>query len=238
MARDYAGSNRLVLLAHRSGALWIGAGGKGWPVEETADYPVRAGLDGVETQSLSKRPTRSAGRNGFVLGVDAEFMRRLAGAKQFQLSYGEAPTAVFDLAGAPSALARLRSCHAGQQAVSVPATASATGSVFEPFLLDASFPRRARYSRRRGASLFDDEDYPASAVRAGESGTVGFRAEIGPNGLVTDCTVTASSGSMALDLTTCRLIKSRARFDPALDEAGRLTTDWLSGQIVWSLPAG
>jgi protein TonB len=87
------------------------------------------------------------------------------------------------------------------------------------------------------ASLFSDEDYPASAVRAGESGTTGFRLQVSPAGRVAECTVTSSSGSSALDQTTCRLLKSRARFTPARDSTGSPTSDTVSARIVWRLPA-
>lgn len=100
-------------------------------------------------------------------------------------------------------------------------------------------PRKVQPAKARAnlASLFSDEDYPASAVRAGESGATGFRLDVGPNGRVTACTVTSSSGSSALDSTTCRLLRSRARFTPATDSTGSATSDTVSGRIVWRLPA-
>jgi protein TonB len=100
-------------------------------------------------------------------------------------------------------------------------------------------PRKVEPARAKAnlPSLFSDEDYPASAVRAGEAGTTGFRLEIGANGRVTGCTVTASSGSSALDSTTCRLLKTRARFTPARDSSGNPTTDTYSSRIRWVLPA-
>src|SRR5918998_14963 len=69
-------------------------------------------------------------------------------------------------------------------------------------------PKKVQPAKARAnlASLFSDEDYPASAVRAGEAGATGFRLEVGPNGRVTNCSVTSSSGSSALDSTTCRLL--------------------------------
>ncbi|HEX9963387.1 MAG TPA: TonB family protein [Allosphingosinicella sp.] len=100
-------------------------------------------------------------------------------------------------------------------------------------------PKKVTPARAKAnlASLFSDEDYPASAVRAGESGATGFRLEVGANGRVTNCTVTSSSGSSALDSTTCRLLRSRARFTPATDSSGGSTSDSVSGRIVWRLPA-
>jgi TonB family protein len=86
-------------------------------------------------------------------------------------------------------------------------------------------------------SLFSDEDYPASALRAGEQGTVRYRLEIGANGRVTGSAVTVSSGSAALDSTTCRLLRSRARFTPARDGNGNPVPDTAEGAVVWRLPA-
>jgi protein TonB len=100
-------------------------------------------------------------------------------------------------------------------------------------------PKKVTPARAKAnlASLFSDEDYPASALRSSESGATGFRLEVGANGRVTNCTVTSSSGSSALDSTTCRLLRSRARFSPATDSTGSPTSDSYSGRIVWRLPA-
>src|SRR5688500_19922349 len=68
-------------------------------------------------------------------------------------------------------------------------------------------PARARANL---GSLVSSDDYPASALRAREEGVTGFRLEIGPNGRVSGCTITQSSGSAALDSATCRLLTSRA----------------------------
>ncbi|MDB5697394.1 MAG: energy transducer TonB [Alphaproteobacteria bacterium] len=87
------------------------------------------------------------------------------------------------------------------------------------------------------ASYVSDDDYPASAIRAEEQGTTGFTLEVGPNGRVVNCTVTVSSGSTSLDTTTCRVMRSRARFAPATDSSGKPTGDHVSGRIRWVLPA-
>jgi protein TonB len=81
-----------------------------------------------------------------------------------------------------------------------------------------------------------DSDYPSSAIRNEEAGTTRFRLVVGTDGKVTECTVTASSGSSALDSTTCRLMKQRAKFIPARDSDGRLVSDSVSNAIRWVLP--
>src|SRR5690349_6613393 len=63
----------------------------------------------------------------------------------------------------------------------------------------ASPPQRARPNL---VSYFSEDDYPAAALRAHDEGTVSFRLVVGTNGRITDCSVTASSGSAALDSAT------------------------------------
>jgi|GEM_PF-1157918 len=83
------------------------------------------------------------------------------------------------------------------------------------------------------ASLFTDQDYPAEASRLNQSGTTGFRLEVGTDGLVKGCSVTESSGSDSLDRTTCRLLTERAHFSPARDRRGGLVADSIEGRITW-----
>jgi protein TonB len=99
-------------------------------------------------------------------------------------------------------------------------------------------PRTVEPARARAnlASYVSDADYPASAIRAEEQGTTGFRLTVGPDGRVTNCAVTSSSGSTALDNATCRIMRSRARFTPARDDHGQPTTDSVSSRIRWVLP--
>jgi protein TonB len=100
-------------------------------------------------------------------------------------------------------------------------------------------PKKLEPARAKAnlASYVSDADYPASAQRNEEQGTTRFRLAVGPDGRVADCTVTGSSGSSALDSTTCRLMRSRARFTPARDSAGNKTSDTVSSAIKWVLPA-
>ena len=94
-------------------------------------------------------------------------------------------------------------------------------------------PARARANL---ASYVSDADYPTSAIRAEEQGTTRFRLSVGPDGRVSECTVTGSSGSSALDNATCRILKSRARFTPARDSSGNPTSDTVGSAIKWVLP--
>lgn len=86
------------------------------------------------------------------------------------------------------------------------------------------------------ASLFTEDDYPASALSSGAEGTAQASITIGPDGRVISCNITRSSGNGALDAATCNVIRRRAKFTPARDSNGNPTTDTQSTPpIVWRL---
>jgi protein TonB len=60
---------------------------------------------------------------------------------------------------------------------------------------------------------------------------------VGVQGRVEACTVTYSSGSSALDFATCRLMRSRARFTPAIDSHGNPAVATFSQDVEWKLPS-
>ena len=86
------------------------------------------------------------------------------------------------------------------------------------------------------AAYFSRDDYPASARAGSEEGHVAFQLLIGSDGRVTGCTVLGSSVSSSLDSTTCRIMRSRARFTPALNASGRPVPDSVGSSITWRLP--
>lgn len=90
--------------------------------------------------------------------------------------------------------------------------------------------------RGRRANWITTEDYPGSAQRAGEEGTTAIKVQIDSDGRVTACTVTASSGSSALDDATCKLYQRRARFNPAKDAAGNPIATTYNDRVRWQLP--
>jgi TonB family protein len=91
-------------------------------------------------------------------------------------------------------------------------------------------------SRQPLAYYFSADDYPAQALRDEAQGRTGFRLVVGPDGRVTGCTVTSSSGSEHLDAATCRIIRARARYYPARDAKGRPIVGFDSGGVTWRLP--
>ena len=79
-------------------------------------------------------------------------------------------------------------------------------------------------------------DYPSRALREEREGTTGFRVTVGPDGRVTDCQVTSSSGHADLDAATCENVRRRARFTPATDGEGNPTSGSYSNRVRWVIP--
>jgi protein TonB len=84
-------------------------------------------------------------------------------------------------------------------------------------------------------SYISPGDYPPSSVAQREQGQPSFRLTIGPDGRVTGCVILVSSGSSALDGATCRIMRARARFNPARDGSGNPVPDEYFGRVAWRM---
>jgi len=100
-------------------------------------------------------------------------------------------------------------------------------------------PPRATQPKSLSGSLqglIRNDDYPQNAIENEEQGTVRVVLTVGPNGRVADCSVVGSSGSRTLDSTTCRILRARAKYEPAQDASGNPTTSKTSPQSIrWVL---
>ena len=85
-------------------------------------------------------------------------------------------------------------------------------------------------------SLFSQDDYPATALRDNQEGTVAVVLDVTPEGRVGACHVEQSSDVAALDEGTCSLLQRRARFTPALDQYGHAIADHYRQRVRWTLP--
>jgi len=75
------------------------------------------------------------------------------------------------------------------------------------------------------------EDFPARARRDGQGGTVLARVFVDRSGRVTGCLVREGPNVPALQAATCRMLRSRARFQP-FSGPDLATYDY---RIVWDL---
>jgi TonB family protein len=84
-------------------------------------------------------------------------------------------------------------------------------------------------------ALVSVEDYPSAARAQHLTGTTRVRLDVAPTGRVAGCSVAASSGTAILDVATCRLLTTRARFTPAIDSTGNPAADSVEAELSWSL---
>lgn len=89
--------------------------------------------------------------------------------------------------------------------------------------------------RLRSGSI-SNGDYPSAAIRAREQGSVRIILNVAPYGGVTNCRVDRSSGSAALDFTTCQLATQRFKFHPGLNAAGQRVPSTYAQSVRWVLP--
>ena len=99
-----------------------------------------------------------------------------------------------------------------------------------------AFQPKGAVPRGNPGSWATTNDYPSRALREEREGTTGFRVTVGPDGRVTDCQITSSSGHSDLDEATCSNIRRRARFRPATDGNGEPTTGSYANRVRWVIP--
>lgn len=83
---------------------------------------------------------------------------------------------------------------------------------------------------------FNFTDYPMQAIRREEQGTVSAVLLIDETGAIRDCMVQQTSGVAALDAQTCMVIKSRAKFRPAIGTDGKPARSSFTQRIRWEMP--
>lgn len=100
-----------------------------------------------------------------------------------------------------------------------------------------SYPTQPPRPKASPGTWVTTDDYPADALRNAQEGAVAFRLLVDRAGHPYECMITASSGYPALDAHTCTLLKSRAKFAPALDINGEAIQGTYSNRVRWVIPA-
>ncbi|RIV87597.1 TonB family protein [Aurantiacibacter zhengii] len=117
----------------------------------------------------------------------------------------------------------------------LPETINIPGPAVTPSVTPAIEPVGAR-PRNGPTGWITTNDYSRSDLVREREGTAGYRLVIGSDGRVDACEITRSSGHASLDRNTCRLIESRARFEPATNNRGDRTVGTYTGSVTWQIP--
>lgn len=158
------------------------------------------------------------------LFAGSAFLRDFARAARMLIKRDDATVALLELNGSAAAVADLRSC----------AERVSRETPSDPFDDGKSTDGAARPIGSPAAWVTND-DYPPSALRAGEQGVVTILVGVDLLGRVSSCSVTESSGSPTLDEATCRLVQRRGRFHPAQNARGESVAGSFTTRIAWRL---
>ena len=79
------------------------------------------------------------------------------------------------------------------------------------------------------------EDLPLEEVGSGEARLVAFRVTVRPDGTLQDCAIEVTSGRPKLDELTCRIMRRRARFKPAVGVSGQPIHAVHRSSSVWAV---
>lgn len=100
----------------------------------------------------------------------------------------------------------------------------------------AALGRLPRPAGAGAVEWFRWQEYPREAARAGVGGTAVARITVSPAGSPADCAIVVSARHPALDALTCQSIVKRARFEPALDSAGKAVRSEYILRTSWRTP--
>lgn len=86
------------------------------------------------------------------------------------------------------------------------------------------------------AALFGPDHYPPEALRSSAQGRVVADLSVDARGRVEGCVIGTSSGSAALDATTCRIATDELVFSPATDRDAKPMRGTFRLPVRWVLP--
>lgn len=85
-------------------------------------------------------------------------------------------------------------------------------------------------------SWVGSDDYPSRALQQEREGTSAFRLSISASGQPLSCVIISSSGHADLDQATCDAVMRNARFNTALDAAGKPVESSYVSRVRWQIP--
>jgi hypothetical protein len=82
----------------------------------------------------------------------------------------------------------------------------------------------------------ESEDYPLQMLKDRQPAIVDFRLSVGPDGVPTACHIQSTTRPKEFDDAVCKSVMRRARFDPALDAAGKPLASYYRNTVRFQIP--
>lgn len=85
------------------------------------------------------------------------------------------------------------------------------------------------------SNFFKPDDYPENLLMDGVQGSVGVVIDVDSQGLATNCRIVETSGTDGLDQATCKALRKRAKFKPALSHTGAAMASLTYWRVNWQI---
>lgn len=228
------GNSSVTLAEYAEGGFTLFVTNDNWTAVTGREYEMAFVFDDVVFRGQAEG-WEYGSQKGFKIGGGDDFARSFAKAATLVVMKGDGtPVLAVKLKGSSAGMAKIAPCIASvrrahsatlaeRRALEEKRKVIAADPFMEP---DAAVPIGNAGRWATGA------DYPAAAMREGREGVTGFRVLVGPEGHVSSCEVTATSGHADLDAETCAMVTRRARFNVAPGVPRR----HFESRITWVLP--
>jgi hypothetical protein len=198
-------------LGEEPGEFVVMDGGTGLDPRLSGDLGIRID-DGTPIVLHAKRERRNGQLVVGLRPMPDDFLGRVAGARQLDVIKGHEVVLSLAMPDAHAAVDALTTCN---------------DDLLQSWGVDVA-ARRALSREPRATDISWASDIQSSA-----NTFVVFAAEISEAGVPLNCRIVVSSRNAGMDRAVCALVRSRARFHPALDSAGRPTHAQYVNLIRW-----
>ena len=218
LARRAGGEGSLILafnapLGREPGELLLLDGGSGFDPRLGGELLVRTD-DGAPVELRASREQRNGRRVLRLAPMPEDFLERVAAAHSLSIARRDEVVVSLDLPDAREAVDALTRCN---------------DDLLQGWGVDVAV-RRALQRLPRLLSF----DWLLAISPADDAALV-FASHVSERGRPLDCRVVVSSGNSRMDRAVCDLVRSRARFEPALDSAGRTVRAHYVTVIRWRM---
>jgi TonB family protein len=195
-----------------------------WPEGALSD-PDRLTLSfepqGAPVAGRARDEQTEAGRALVIFDVAGDVRHSLAAARSVRVARDGVTLIEIAVPSSPRALAAFRDCET---------------TIMRQWGIDpAAHAAVAVPPRGNLAAFVTHGDYPLASLSRESQGIVVFRLDLDGEGRAVGCDVLVSSGDQALDATTCRIMRQRARLEPARDAQGRPIPTTYVSSITWRI---
>ena len=190
---------------------------KGWQTDAELTFSDRSG---VKLKQLSYGTQKSMIRQ---INLDADLVTALAKASRIDWKTSD-KNVTFETGPLGPVLSALAGCRADLREY---------WNISQPRHEKLKAPAR---QDRPLVALFSDDDYPRQALVGEQSGLASIVMLIDTQGKVAECMIDKTSGIAVLDANSCIIIRSRAKFSPAIGEDGKPARTYSMQRIRWVIP--